>query len=393
MVNVTDNRKCTGCTLCERICPKQAISFSIGENGFLYPVINNNCINCGLCNLKCPSNSESNLLFNSEKQSYYACWSTNKKNRKSSTSGGVFYELCVQIISNGGVVYGCQLENEKVRHCRINSIEDIFKIKKSKYVQSYLDDVFLQIIEDLNNNLTVLFSGTPCQVNSLKLLLDIKKIPTDRLFLVDVVCHGVPSQKMFSEYCREISKDSIENYEFRNKNTKYSWTYNQVVASSKNVKYQNLTIYDPYFRLFNAGYSLRNSCHNCSFASIKRVGDITLGDFWGYRPKKAKMNNFYDGVSLVVVNSNRGKSLFDKALTNLLFCEYSQSEAISGNLTFKESFKELDDSTSFWEDYNSGKYTLDFLANKYLGKPIKPDSKFFIKMFLKSKFYFLFKKR
>lgn len=211
--------KCCGCGACSQICPVSAINMTEDEYGFRGPVVDNAlCVGCGLCMKSCP------MLHSEEGRRHpirsYAA--TNAAPEKSflCSSGGIFSALAEFIVNDGGVVCGAAfIDGLKLYHIMVDNLEDLEKLKKSKYVQSNTNDIFKKVKKSLKDGKTVLFSGTPCQVRALYSFLGEAK--TSGLLTVDVVCHGVPSQKLFDDYIDEFQKKNgkIDCYTFRAKRT------------------------------------------------------------------------------------------------------------------------------------------------------------------------------
>lgn len=224
--------------------------------------------------------------------------------------GGVAYKLSKQVLLNNGVVYGCVVENTKVMHKRITSINDLEKTQGSKYTQSYIGNTYKQLLEDLKENKQVLFIGSPCEASALKLFLG---KDYDNLIIVDLACHGNVPQKNFEDY---ISKyKNIGTIKFRNKHEYKLSLYDK----DNKIIYENNN--DSYLYCFLKDISLKEVCHNCKYATQKRVGDITLGDFWKIKD---------DHLSLVAINTKKGKKLFD-SLENIYKKEYDYMDTIEGN--------------------------------------------------------------
>lgn len=248
MRNICDMDACTGCLACRDGCPQNAIDFKENEQGFVYPVINEDkCVNCGLCASICPVNSPDK---NKKTDKVYACWNKNLSERRAATSGGVFTLLARKVIDNGGVVYGASFRDDMaVCHIRAESIEDIQKLRGSKYVQSNTDGIFKKVKADLDNSKKVLFSGTGCQVSALRNFL---RKEYSNLYCVDIVCHGVPSPLVYKDYLKwlESQNDSqIKELSFRYK--KPSWNVFSMKADFENGKTYMASKYkDPYLAFF-----------------------------------------------------------------------------------------------------------------------------------------------
>lgn len=382
---------CTGCGMCADLCPKSAVKMKEKEHGFLFPEIDDRCVNCGLCTASCPANKE--YTKENTVRKIYAAWNKDKRTKKRSTSGGIFSLLAQEIVNNGGLAAGVKW-NEKfeTEFAIAKNTEEIKLFNGSKYLQSKTGNIYKDVESALNNGRQVLFSGTPCQVAALKSFL---KKDYDNLFTVDIVCHGVPSYGCFEKYLKERKaadgKREVSKVNLRYKNP--YWDYCSVrIDYSDGGKYQQFTTDDPYFSLFNVGYTLRESCHSCPYTSMNRQGDITLGDFWCYTPKSFKMRNYNKGVSLVLVNSEKGEKLYSKVCDRLNFCSESVAAAKKSNITLSRPFElPNDELKSFWQDYDSG-ITTEMLFKKYVKTPLKVPSLMFLRR-LKYKYSWVVKRK
>lgn len=348
MKNVDDLNKnfCTGCATCYSICPVKAIEMKENIKGFLEPIIDyEKCINCGLCAKRCPQ------LVSKEKNetlwiNHYKCFAVmaDDKTRLKSASGGVFAMLARHFLDIGGYVAGAIFdENLKVKHVVSNKIEDIEKMKDSKYIQSSIGNCYNKIKELLENGKKVLFSGTPCQIAGLRIFLQRKY---NNLFCVDVICHGIPSQKVFDKYIDEnFEKDEIKSFKFRDKQIK-GWSQGNCLSVTLNGKpVKN----NDYFYLFINNFILRESCFSCSFAKFPRQGDLTIGDLWG---KENRKNNDNLGTSVVIFNNQKGKALF-KILKASKYCKkVSLKRVIKGNPNLVKPTKKPKNYDLFWQNYD-----------------------------------------
>lgn len=377
-MEICDTSHCTGCGMCSNICPNKAIEMTEMEHGFIYPQINIvRCTKCGLCIKKCPSNTEKKSESTIKKT--YAAWNTIKLDRKKSTSGGICSLIENEIFNDGGVVVGVEWQNNFCpKHAIATNEKHAENFRGSKYVQSNTYDIYNKVKELLNVGKRVFFSGTPCQVAALKSYLgkDYKE-----LFIVDFVCHGVPSYKCLKKYLDEISikyGKSISNVRFRYKSP--YWDYCNVrIDFSDGMDYQKSTVDDPYFTLFNIGYTLRDSCHSCKYCTVNREGDITLADFWGYQPSCFKMRNYNKGVSVVAINTPKGEALFNKIKSSLKFESVSMESAMKTNKSFSEPYVVPKDKLEkFWKDYELG-LSIENLCKKYIQKPFKVPSLLFLR--------------
>lgn len=313
--------KCCGCGACSIACPKKAISMVPNQKGgFIFPFIDNSkCIECGACENVCQYHNPCER--NSVKEVYASAIKDNRIMR--SSSGGAFVEIATQFIKSGGVVFGVAMThiNNQIKptHILVDDISDINVLQGSKYAQSDMKDVFSKIQSFLIENRKVLFSGTPCQVAGLKTYL---KRDFSNLYTVDMICHGVPSSKMFNDYLDFLGtkmSGEIIDYTFRDK--QLGWGINMRAYLKKRDGKIIEKIIPPemssYFSLFLKSHITRESCIGCCYASADRVGDITLGDYWGVNTAhpeavNTKRLDYNKGVSCLFVNTEKGKSLFDE---------------------------------------------------------------------------------
>ena len=313
---------CFGCGLCKNKCPYNAIEFIENSEGFLYPqIIKEKCKNCGICYNVCPAiNSIDN--HNEFKEECYMTISKDKVIYKNSASGGFATCLSEYVITNlQGVVYGCNLDdNGNVKHIRVDNNKDLVKLQDSKYVQSNILDIFKKVKEDASNK-KVLFIGTPCQVEAIEKYLNRKEL--DNLITCDLVCHGVPSPKLFKNYLNYLSKKynrKVTDYRFRNKTTFDKCGFRGKLKIAQKDKYF-FAEEDIYYRDFLEEKNYRLSCYNCKYKVNKRVGDFTIGDVNSWE-------NYYDfypelASSLVIVNNSKAKNLFDELEQKLFVKEIS----------------------------------------------------------------------
>lgn len=367
MIRILKKKNCCGCGACVQKCPKSCIKFQIDEEGFFYPQVDERlCVNCGLCEKVCPILSP--LSINTP-ISTYALKNTKERIRMESSSGGVFSLMAEDIINDGGVVFGAKFDEKwQVVIGFTETIKGIVDFRGSKYVQSRIDNSYKDCEKFLKQGRKVLFSGTPCQIAGLRNFLK-KSYPL--LYTVDIICHGVPSPKVWWLYLNEILKDeatkndssisieSIKKIEFRNKQEgwrKYHFvlTFEEICGrDKKQVSLSSVYQDDLYMKAFLQNLILRPSCYECKFRDGRCHSDISLADFWA---ANAVMPQFDDdkGVSAVLVNSQKGQQLL-----NLNLCDVRPTalrHCKSGNGGFKAKttqhprrdkfFKQLDNSES-----------------------------------------------
>ncbi len=321
---VKNKKDCCGCEACMNICPKNAITMEKDEFGFTYPKIDNEkCIKCGLCKRTCAYQNEKESSKTIES---YASISKDLELLKKSASGGIFASIAMKILEKDGVVYGCSLEREEDRltpkHIRVDEAKDLAKLQGSKYVQSKTGFIYQDIKKDLKDNKIVLFSGTPCQVAALNSFLG--NIDKTNLFTIDIICHGTPSIKFFQDYISVLEKKlkgKITNFSFRDKTEGWGLKGKAYYIDKKNTKKEKIILshLSSYYRLFLNSSIYRENCYNCKYAGDNRVGDLTIGDYWGIEkehPDYLKNNGGVidekKGVSCILVNTPQGKKLIEK---------------------------------------------------------------------------------
>ena len=323
-----EKEKCYGCGACEKACPKNAISLYSDSEGFLYPCLDKElCIECGRCKAVCPYD---NSPRKQEPRAVYAAQNANEQRLLKSSSGGMFFVFAEAVLSKGGAVAGCVFdENLKAVHIVTEDMAAVEAMQGSKYVQSDLQNVFVQIKERLERGQQLLFTGTPCQVDGLKCFLGKQY---SNLLTIDIICHGVPSPLLLKEYIAslESKKGKVSQLKFRNK-ARNGWR-SEGTVTFENGKTKSFSPYrDSYYNL----YYLRNcasrmSCYECKYASPKRVGDITIGDFWN-------ASDFLDeavykgGISVVLVNTSKGEEAFEAVSDRINMYESDIKTAQKGN--------------------------------------------------------------
>ena len=354
-----EKNQCTGCGLCSVKCPKQCILMIEDEEGFRFPQINSEkCVDCGLCLNICPATTTADKLYSKYDRSYYCGIIKDKEILIKSSSGGVFGALAEYIIRNGGYVCGCIYTDEvEAVHILSNQKQDIEKMYGSKYVQSRVEHCFPVILDHLNSNDTVLFTGTACQIAALRLFLG-KDYP--KFYCVEILCHGVPSPglfRMYKNYLENSLGGKIKDIRFRDK-SRDGWgsEHRTRIIYEKNGKlYDKRPILPAYFSSFFYGLNLRESCYQCRFATSERVADLTIGDFWGSWAKYKK--RFYEGISVVGVNTEKGAELFRNISNGFIFLEnLSEDEAIVSNDNFIHPIKRPKERTSFLSNLQKADY-------------------------------------
>lgn len=323
---------CTGCSLCASRCPKHCITMQPKLLGHLHPVIDQSlCIDCGLCKKGCPALHDISCAY---PKTAYAAWSKNTEDYITSTSGGAASVLSQYIIHQGGVVYGCTvLPQVKIAHIRVDKEEYLYRLKGSKYVQSSILDILSQVKKDVKDGLKVLFIGTACQVAAVKQMF--VKVP-DNLFLVDIICHGTPSNRTLQHYIAkslDINLEKVTNVKFRSPDA-----YSLQIYSGESLSYKSPSLWqnryeDLYMDTFIDGFTFRDSCFTCHYAKNERISDITIGDFWGLGKECSDKNipEHKNGISCLLPITDKGMALVDAVKDKLNIYERPVTEAINGN--------------------------------------------------------------
>lgn len=360
--------KCTACSACANICKYNAISMMENHHGELHPIIDKKkCISCGLCERVCPELDDNKVNKYREPDIYY-CWLKSAEDRKQSTSGGAGFAIAKAIIKQGGHVWGAAYDsNMEVCYIEANNINELRKIQKSKYVQSKVGGCFTIIKEELNRGEKVLFTGTPCHVKGLRSFLK-KEYPN--LLTVDLVCHGVPGHGIFRKYKEWLEKkynDKLVFFDFRPKENDGQERVCRTKAHFKHLGIKNIELKENgYFIGFQRSIFLRNNCYNCTCKGKERYADITIADFWGLgkiQPFNKNEQRPY-GISMLALNSNKGKDFLRFIQDDFIIEQRSYKEASISNTQYYESCKPPLLRDSFWEDWNT--YAWETLNDKYL---------------------------
>lgn len=332
MIDKVKKKNCVGCKACGDICPKKAISFYTDEEGFWYPLIDQDkCIKCGACDRVCPA-----LKIHRSDEDYrkrpktYMTYYKDKTVRYNSTSGGMYYALAEGILERGGYIAGCVYNEDYsgAYHLVSGEKQDLKRIMRSKYFQSDTDGIFVQVKTLLETGKIVLFCGAPCQVSALYGYLN---KDYENLYTVDFICRGINSPMAFSEYMKELKKrygSEISEVHFKNK--LHGWTNLGTLIRFKNgKKYYRNRYNDPWVNAFVRGnLYMRPCCASCQYKGFPRISDITIGDFWGQ--KYTKEEEKY-GVSLGLVNTPKGDMLFGFAEKYMSVQKRTLEEAVRGN--------------------------------------------------------------
>lgn len=350
---------CCGCTACASICSHGAITMEPDALGFLYPKIDENkCVDCGLCESICQFHEGYNRYDNYRQPLVYGCRHKNEAELIKSQSGAISFAIIDRFIGENSAVYGVVFTHGfHVIHKRATSKEECSEFRGSKYVQSDLRGVFSRIKIDLKAGMRVLFIGTSCQVAGLRSFIsdNLRK----NLYTIDIVCHAVPSPKVWEDYIKFLErkyKESIVSANFRNK--KFGWeshTETFMLECGKEILKKTFRDFFFYNHL-----AIRKSCTKCHFTNLERIGDISLADFWGWKKCHSEWNDNM-GVSLVLVNSDKGRGLFNSVNDDTYSILSSVDECLQPQLISPATCNPRQD--EFYKDFETKGF--EYCAKKY----------------------------
>lgn len=376
MIAIVDKARCCGCGACAQACPVHCIDMRQDGEGFLYPVADAaRCIDCGKCERVCPilradgPSPDSGAVF--EQPLAIGGRNRDEAVRQASSSGGAFSLFADRILAMGGVVYGAAMRDGRVAHVCAGNAEELAALRGSKYVQSAIGDAYSEIEGHLKAGRPVLFTGTPCQTAGLASFLG---KPWDNLYLVDFICHGTPSPKVFSQYLASIEAregSKVVSFSFREKDRGWHESGLQMgtrvkLANGKEIR-RYPALRDSYMNGFLEDIYLRPSCYQCRFKVIpKHTADITIADFWGVNRVLPQLNDG-KGTSLLLIHNARGKALFDAVSDAFEYRECDWKAATVKNPTLVRSASVPSQREAFFEDLEARGY--DHVALKYLSTP------------------------
>lgn len=377
--------RCCGCNACEMICGKKAITMIEDEYGFRFPQIDTEkCVGCGSCQKVCCINNEVELC---KPGTVYAASYKNKDISAKSASGGIFAALAKQVLTEGGIVFGSAYTKQfDVEVISIEKIEDLPRLQGSKYVQSSMNSSFLKIKSELQTGRTVLFCGVPCQVEALKRFLGRSY---ENLLLVDIVCHGVPSNRMLKDYLSFLAdkkKMEVQSIQFRTK-TKGQNVYGEIayrqVSHTGEIAYRQeplISYKSSYYKLFLNCQTFRDSCYHCKFAGTKRPGDISLCDYWGIEDEhpdfvKEVEKEGLAGISAIMLNTNAGIAFFERLKQEFLLRESTVEQVAKHNPQLQAPSVETAERKQVLDCYRQRGYqgVDDFYFKKYRMKILTSD--------------------
>lgn len=383
IVSIIESKRCYGCEACYNTCGINAISMQKGKDGFLYPVVDiSKCVECGKCSQNCPAilKNVEKITENKYQSKVYSARINDLEIRKISSSGGIFTAISDEILNKKGCVVGVVWnEDFSVKH--IITVEKSLRneMRQSKYIQSTMEDCYKLIKEKLAKGQTVLFTGTPCQNAGLKLYLS--DLNTKNLVLCDVLCGGNVSPGFFRDYLKYIEKkkaDIVTKVCFRTK--ALGWKQHHIRINLENSIYQGARRdNEPFFHLYLKKYIIRESCFSCNYASINRVTDITLGDFWGIDKVDPQVDDDI-GISYISVNTEKGETLLNEIADKITMEERGQDLAIQRQINLKRAPEKPKKYDLFWKEYK--RFGAEYVLKKYTVFGVKNKIRFKLKKLL-----------
>lgn len=331
-MELCDKELCTGCGACVNVCPKSCISLKYDEDGFLYPQVETNlCISCQQCNKVCPSLNRTDNQ-NSIPEKAIGCQILDQNILRKSSSGGAFYAIAQTVMEAGGVVFGCSMNTDlKPCHKEARTTEDISAFHGSKYLQSNTGYTYKEVKNHLKNGQLVLYVGCPCQIAGLYAMLG--NADTTNLLTVDLVCHGVGSQKLFeievAAWEQKHGKKIID-YGFRSKDRWSKGHHLCKIVFSDHIRYIR-SVNDPYMGCFLHAANYRENCYHCLYAQFPRIGDMTIGDYVGIDKTCLPKGMFKKGMSVLLLNNEKATKWFDSICKRLWYTERPLEESIATN--------------------------------------------------------------
>ncbi len=336
-IEVLDKRMCTGCEACASICPKKCITMQRDNSGFLYPMVDKGkCIDCNLCINICPVITQKQSYPKNEIKAYCG-WSKNEEIRFASTSGGMFSELVLEILRKNGYIAAAAYNDKcDVEHVIVNDKAGVERIRQSKYTQSNINGIYVDVRKLLKEGNLVLFCGTPCQVAGLKQVLS---EDYHNLITVDFICRGVNSPKAYRSWLDELErkyKSPVTRVWFKYK--EHGWKNSPLCTRVNFENGKNCILYrddNTYMRGYlGPNLYIRPSCGNCRFKGSNNCSDLTLADYWG----ASEEVDDDKGTSLVLVNSEAGNVLLQEIEKNIVLMP-CQEEYTKQNVCYTDSVK------------------------------------------------------
>lgn len=347
-ISVIQNKDCSGCGACAQICPRSCISMTSDIEGFLYPILDSaKCVQCGKCVKVCPvMNTQIRTPLDA-----LAAMNQNSEMLKKSSSGAIFPLLAQMWIREGGYVCAAEMmEDLSVKHTVTNTFDGLRRMQGSKYVQSDMRNAYTEMKKLLDLGKKVLFVGTPCQVSAVRNMFA-KNL--NQMLLVDLICHGVPSQEFFLRHIGRTYNQSnrlVQVVTFRDKPFYEASCYRLTIKDGVSTRHIQPNR-DAYYNLFLKSASYRESCYACKYACAERVGDITIGDC--STRSKYPCFPYAAVVNTVLVTTQVGQRFWDKVKSEAIFCELDFSEEMKRNHQLREPSIRPEIRDVVYEDFNS----------------------------------------
>lgn len=358
---------CTGCGACMAVCPVNCISFVFDEEGFAYPEADSRCISCGRCERVCPIVNNPGIVSYDFEQFCVAGRHIDDEIWYKSASGGAFSAICEAYCDIGDAIFGAKFDSYRVVHDWVLCPNSIDGFRKSKYVQSNMANSFHRIRRFLGENRRVIFSGTPCQVAGVRNFLG---KDFDNFLCIDLVCHGVGSPGVFQKYMEHLERkhnSKVKSFTFRSKKAKMGRLLQYVIV----VQFENGEVLenekDPYNTAFIQTLIIRPSCSHCKFASLDRVGDLTLADFKKKHellPQARKLDNF----STVIVNSGKGQAVFERLQEFMSIYPVSLSDVVRTNPPLRIPSRLNDNREAFFDELRKTD-NIETALQRYISTP------------------------
>lgn len=350
MIEVLEHNRCTGCAACYTACSHEAISMQYDDEGFEYPVINQEaCIDCGLCQAVCPvlqyDKRQTLRIANNDAQIGYAARNKNYEQRLISSSGSIFPPIAEWILENGGLVVGTAYDEYfNAKHLIIESKDDLKDIQGSKYLQCKADNsTYKRIKNELKTGRLVLYSGMACQVEGLKSYL---RKEYDNLYTIDLICMGIPSSIVWQKYLNAFFKgEKILHVNFKEKSK--GWDSFSFYVKTDKRDFKEIGMENLYLQSMFRSWNMRPSCFQCPFKKENRFSDYTLADCWGASKLVPEIND-NKGLSSVIVHSKKGLELWEKLADKIDYCVISIDDIAAGNSNLIQNKPQTGDRQLFY---------------------------------------------
>ncbi len=362
-------KKCTGCMACVDACPVNCVSPVVGEDGFKYCTVESSrCISCGKCYSVCPIEAQKK---HSCEQHLFAAYSRDSAVQNAGSSGGIFQLLANAFSEKDYYICGAAFDGLVLKHRVVNSMDAVKPLLKSKYIQSDMQGVYNQLLDLLKKGERVFFCGTPCQVSAL-----INSVPekfSENLFTADIICHGVPSQKMFDEYIKTLEKKHggrVTGFSFRTKDNKYRHAHGYSYTVNKNGRefaVNGIYTRSSFYNAFKSYLIFREGCYDCRYATLQRVSDITLADFWGIEKYDFK-GNVDTGVSMVITNTKKGFDAYFAIKEKTVSREFPIQYGIDSNHCLTHTTDKPQSRDKIIKEFSENGY--EQVAKKYFGSSL-----------------------